>query len=85
MTTWREAGFCQENKRNQEIREEVVFNLSLIQRARICCMKEKEKMRKTRTEDKKVMRKEFGRNDFLIKDMKAFFNNFLICISNSKS
>ena len=31
------------------------------------------------------MRKEFGRNDFLIKDMEAFCASLFICISNRKS
>lgn len=61
--------------------EDVIFDLSLGQRARICYMKKKCEKR----EDEKFLRKEFARNDFLIKDMKALCVGFLIWISNRKS
>lgn len=35
-------------------------------------LKRKKKLEKKRAEDKKPGRKEFGRNNFLIRDMKAF-------------
>lgn len=43
-----------------------------LQRAGICCIKKKKKLEKKRAEDKKPGRKEFERNNFLIRDMKAF-------------
>lgn len=44
-----------------------------------------EKRETRRAEDEKLVKKGFGRNDFLITDMKAFRTNVFICFSNRKS
>lgn len=43
------------------------------------------KCEKRIAEDEKLVRKDFERNDFLIKDMKAFCSSFVNCSSNRKS
>lgn len=64
--------------------EQVIFDLSRVQRPGICYMKKK--WEKRITEDEKLVRNDFERSDCLMKDMKAFFGaSFFICISNRKS
>lgn len=75
---WGRQGFVRKS-----FREDVIFHPSLGQRAGICYMRKKWEKRKI--EDKKLVRKEFGRNDFLFKDMKALCASFFICISRRRS
>lgn len=75
---WGRHGFVRKS-----FREDVIFHPSLGQRASIYYMRKKWEKRKT--EDKKLVRKEFGRNDFLFKDMKALCASFFICISRRRS
>lgn len=67
MTSWDEAVLLREN-----FIEQVIFDLSLVQRPGICYMKKKKKWEKRITEDEELVRNHFERNDCLMKDMKAF-------------
>lgn len=68
----------------ESFKEDIIFDLSLYKELGFATWKKK-KREKRRAEDEKPVRKEFGRSDFLIKDIKDFWANFFICISDRKS
>lgn len=69
----------------ESLREDVMLDLSFVQRAEIYYLKKKKKKGKEELRGYKACEERFGRNDFLIKDMKAFCLGFFICTFNRKS
>lgn len=74
MTSWKEAEFCQRKLQGG-------FGIWLVfyKEQGFAPLKKKKNLEKKRAEDEKPGRKEFRRNDFLIRNMKAFCDSFLTC------